>query len=595
MGGSIPQRSNYENPRASDPSAIGRAAAPYETVAQVADNSEGMLGRIKQADDETFLTEKKMDFERKALERYDQFKQERSGSPAGAAQAFDDELKTMSNDYSSGFQSDNQRTKWQLESQGFQDQVYKNSRAWEHEQQVVGFGQRIEKSVDDISTMAYRGDITMDDAKKKISGLVGAGSTFLSPGNLTEVGDKSLKSVSKSYIEGLARRDPIAAKQALDSREFDSALTPEGVESMINHIGTVENQATNMATVGQSIQDGTFISDLSNPTQTKAVNKYYSAAVKPDLMSGTPEGIDHFVSFTAQTGRLNPDAKATITDAIYSGNDTDRVAGYNTINSLRVRAPQVFNSSSGISDKMELEAMSYQRLADSGLPASQIMPILNSNYRTTDDVALKQRRTEANVKAKNLTAPSAGEFDDSTTVFSTPGYSDNSPYVESMYKGLFHDFYIQSGDESAAKEKAINTMRNQLGPSQATGKNVVMEYPPERYYSSRFDPSGKWIQQDLQDQVKESGHNFKMDDLVLTTDDLTREAVRKGVPPTYRVMYNKDGVTQDLGRVKFDSSKFDKQKVEEIAKGREQDINHEQNMLKFYEYLIENGDAPNQR
>lgn len=586
MGGTIPQRNDYINPTASNSAAIGLAAAPYKTAAELAGNTQDLLIRTKQAKDETELASKKMEYERKVYERYDEFKRQRAENPAGAAQTFDDELKTLASEYR--FNSDQIQTRWGLETDNFRNEIYRKSRAWEHEQQVITFGNKIEKSVNDLSTMAYRGDITAQEAKAKIENLSSAGSTFLDSTSLSEMKDKSLKSVTQSYIQGLAQRDPEAALQALNSKEYDSILGTNTIQSYTKTLSKIKENAQGLADLSIKIKNGDKLQDISekqlNKTQiNKLAKQYYDFEIAPALSEKNPEGIQKTISYVKSFDKIPPETKSFINQAYNSSDFSTRTYAYDLVNNLKEESPELFPATGNSQmRKYSVEAEHYQQLLRAGLGENEITSILNNTYKSQNDLVIKERKAQANKLIKNAELPDTDEFDSQITFFdaSYPEDMMQSNYIQNLYKGLVKDNYILSGDEEVAKSEATKLMKNLVGVSRATGRATVMEYPPEKYYVSKYDTSGEWIKSQLENEVKNLG--YSIDDVMLVSDELTRDEVEQGLKPTYSVFYSKEGQTKNLGRFEPDIKSFEQKQREQKKSEAEQDYIDKEGEVRYF-------------
>lgn len=154
--------------------------------------------------------------------------------------------------------------------------------------------------------------------------------------------------------------------------------------------------------------------------------------------------------------------------------------------------------------------------------------------------------------AKQIEGEDLGEvFDESWMPFTDPqiGFTESQALgIQAEYQAIAQEqFYQANGDAELAKNRARQEMKRLYGVTGITGKNVVMKYPPERYWpqnTASGDPFG-YAKTQLFQEVVEEDPDFDPNSLQYVATPETAAMIKRGEMPAYAVFYkDKNGVLQ---------------------------------------------------
>jgi hypothetical protein len=151
---------------------------------------------------------------------------------------------------------------------------------------------------------------------------------------------------------------------------------------------------------------------------------------------------------------------------------------------------------------------------------------------------------------------------------------------------LFRDAYVSTGEVGLAKNRALDEMSRIYGPNEITGNSRLMKFPPQNFYPSSienpdyltdqitqsvneyvFGDEADWVTSYIPSAVLFNNQKWiPSDDIIILSDQTTREEVAAGQAPSYNVMFmGPEGEIQAVpGRFFFDppSSNPDANKAE---------------------------------
>ncbi len=136
-------------------------------------------------------------------------------------------------------------------------------------------------------------------------------------------------------------------------------------------------------------------------------------------------------------------------------------------------------------------------------------------------------------------------FTDLFTSDPTLGPAVSEQRLVGEYREIFSEHYQQTGDVETARARADAQMKRTYNVSEATGKPVIMRYPPEAYYPA-FEGSRDYVKTQLQESVASAfGEEVESYDLV-PVPGVTDVDARMGRPPRYGVIVEKPDGTLDV-------------------------------------------------
>lgn len=119
------------------------------------------------------------------------------------------------------------------------------------------------------------------------------------------------------------------------------------------------------------------------------------------------------------------------------------------------------------------------------------------------------------------------------------GFTDSQKNaIMQKYKDIAAEAFMEmGGDKDAAKARALQIMRYTFGGSTITGRNVMMMYPPDKFYPP-IGGDHSYILNQIKSHITANGHkNVKNEDIFINPIPQTAEDIRNGNPPRYEIMY----------------------------------------------------------
>lgn len=228
----IPEFRREVFPTSVNTGAISAAGATARAIGGVSDTLSAGVSQLalqrKQARDANAVNEASVEFEKKAKEAESVFRKEREKDPIGAAKAFDSILEDSRSQFIEQLPSRAAKDSFTRLSNDYRGRIFGKMQTFESNQQVVNFGESLEKTSQNLNTMAFRsGDMNeFPEILAKAEAAVVAGETFLSGEQVAKLKANLRENVGTSFIEGVTIQDPQAAINALDAGKMDGVLDP---------------------------------------------------------------------------------------------------------------------------------------------------------------------------------------------------------------------------------------------------------------------------------------------------------------------------------------------------------------------------------
>lgn len=367
------------------------------------------------------------------------------------------------------------------------------------------------------------------------------------------------------YGERMSASDDTLTEQEI--RE-DHALSDSTQTALIKEL---QRQRADQIAVQETIaalNDDTTKWDPYDNGSRKDVNQAYESVLGDDDPLSV-QGQTLAGEIAVKTGFL-PQRSFNAIRAAVNGTDPQALASaMEFTNQVVSRVPNAIGIYDGRTDVLNALA-DYQfksGFMDAATAAGQMI-----EERSPDAVAKRKNLSDAaKTAAKNLKPSDITEF------FGSRG-SDvdlSDPTVQGSvmdeYERLFKDAYVETGDASLAKNRALTSLSTVYGGDEVTGSNRMMKFPPQKFYPMDPKDMRAQIEQevsayafgdtakreffiDVFGGVNQNPHWVNADRITIMSDERTRREVSAGKAPSYQVMFmDQDEVLQLVpGRYTFD-------------------------------------------
>lgn len=405
-------------------------------------------------------------------------------------------------------------------------------------------------------------------------------------GGLMRTFDDEGEQAAYNELDVLSKNRP----KGFDPEEWDRFIA--GAQTELNRKSArLERDAVQSAKQAQIAKDYAAIEaringDDSQIINPKAADAYYQEKLLP-LINGAPEETkDAVVAGFIDALKIVPDSMVQqITNAANS-NNPDLLAD-------AARLIDRIDETPGVVNKVPKDQQAY---------IMQVVDLMQ-NMDASEAVDLARRATDPKDKARIEAVESALNervkddpsvyLDDSRSAFGgmffDPDVNEVSKHkMAKEYRSMFEGFMRAGSTESQAKKKADKYIRRSWGKTKVLGREEVMKYPPEDYYSIGGDVS--WIKPQLMADVREEvfGVDLRAEDVFLMANDRTSRTASAG-RPSYAVKVMIDGVFHAIEDnwmpdIQAELDKRKSENVEEAMNRRQQALNRQADPVMMYRY-----------
>lgn len=234
---------------ASEAGQLRQNAQNIENIRHDALQTESILVQQKTreaaAENTTWVNENVVQFKKDASDAVAAMRQERAGNPKDFHKDFDKELDKRQSEFLKTAPSEAARIAMKATLDDVRGSYYEQNQSWEKERQVSRFGESLDRTTENLGTMAYRAgqdgtDLEKSGIMKDVQASVVAGSTFVAPDKLEGIRATMSKTVVSNYIEGMFEKNPAKAKEILNSRKYDKILGADELEKFDSKIKAQE-------------------------------------------------------------------------------------------------------------------------------------------------------------------------------------------------------------------------------------------------------------------------------------------------------------------------------------------------------------------
>ncbi len=397
-----------------------------------------------------------------------------------------------------------------------------------------------------------------------------------------QIGDTEVRAMASSLLNdryGIRKRLEDAAAleyetrltsndDTLTEREIreDHSLSDKSQNALINELRRNRKDQIEVQQTVAQLAGGFGDWDPYDSGQRNRVDKAYSAVIGDDSPS-SPAGMAASAEIAMETGFVPKSSFNAIRGAL-SGDDPEAFAANAEF------LGQVLQRQGGAIDMYGGKAEVEAALSDYGF-YSRFMGPQEAAARVIENSTPEAKARRKNLSAAAKDATKALNADDLTEHLKDRGISASlgnevqQAEIMTEYESLFVDAYLETGEATLAKNRALDAMSRIYGPNAVTGTETLMKYPPQNFYPAS-ETSPDWMQTQLVDQVSElafadgvenptrpgeSVRRRKIDaeDIILLPDEITRREVAGRSSPSYAVLYKLDGeIVAAPGRFYFD-------------------------------------------
>ncbi|MGB0818806.1 MAG: hypothetical protein ACPGQQ_07820, partial [Candidatus Puniceispirillaceae bacterium] len=250
-----------------------------------------------------------------------------------------------------------------------------------------------------------------------------------------------------------------------------------------------------------------------------------------------------------------------------------------------------------------------------GYSEEEAFKIVDELLDPRNEITIEQATAELKDKKVNYRKDAVQAFDSAgflkevITLTAADGLNPDAmpqkPIIDGLaaaYRVAYEDHYRITRDQKLAKEYATNFVRGRYGVSNVNGDNMVMQYPPEKYYSI-VGEDNDWMREQaldaaqsvLKDTLNPPGRRDLKKNLFVTVDPFVTPRTAETGAPRYKLMYRRDdgSMIDVLGANNYFFFETDTRRTELVEKARKKKEIIEQGgdsldqMIKFQQLEVE--------
>lgn len=316
--------------------------------------------------------------------------------------------------------------------------------------------------------------------------------------------------------------------------------------TLINALHTAVKENAGVPELINAIGAGKGSINAFDTEQTKVAEKAYD-----QMTTGRSDDDRQTITsgFIAQTGYIPKKVQADLRRGAISTDTAVVAQSMEAASVLQKNAPASFTAMDGsaaVQKKLDLYQTYTRDMGYSAEEAARRLVDADNPEKVAQREALLKSQTVKDAVKLVDASTIAASFDNSMAGWRPNPSLGPTPAAEAAmvadYRALYEEAIVDAnGDLTVAKKAADQRFQRTYGVTRFTpmGSNVVVKYPPEKAYPAAPDGTHAYIQNQLNEVMKEEG--IAADQFYLQPDDITGQDVRAGKPPRYAVFYKKDG------------------------------------------------------
>jgi len=203
---------------------IGAAGAVAKGVAEVADIGVQITKKIKETNDLTVVNSAVIKKQKDDLDFNAQSQKDNESNPIGYAGRQFDVMKKNTDDVAGTLENEEQKAAFKSTSEKYNLAQHERNINWENTRATQMFANRADVAAENIASLAYRGEIPIDELRRNISATAISLGSVYAPDQIAKFSQQKNSAMVQSYLDGQIDRDPYEAKNLLDSKQFDKDL-----------------------------------------------------------------------------------------------------------------------------------------------------------------------------------------------------------------------------------------------------------------------------------------------------------------------------------------------------------------------------------
>lgn len=427
-----------------------------------------------------------------------------------------------------------------------------------------------------ISANPFMANYTVADAQNWAARKMTMKASDISAQNvaLNDIEDGELRAMASEMMTerfNTRRRIETAAAAEYDLRlqSKDATLTTQEVmsnQSLSDAMQTtLVKKITDMNADKIAVQE--TLMGLSDPKKVwspfdaderKSVDAAYQA-VLGDVPPASPEGRAAAAEITARTGFMPRTAFNALRGGITSTDPAQLAQSMEFAGQILRANPGAIDMYDGAGDVQRSlsDYTFYSGLMDADAAAARMIeantPEARGRLRNLSDQAKEAAET---LKPDDVIAHlSQAGFP------SELGNDVQQGEMMAEYTRLFTDEFLRIGDNTLARNRALDSMTRVYGPETVTGSTRVMKFPPQNFYPTPPGAPDDWMRVQLEADVSGFAYGSDAKDtfaftplakmltgekwvdanrITILSDEATRRDIAGGKPPSYQVMYTDD-------------------------------------------------------
>ena len=264
-----------------------------------------------------------------------------------------------------------------------------------------------------------------------------------------------------------------------------------------------DKETLNLADAQALMQGTATINPFDTDTQ-KAVNLWYDkiGGKGANLYESDGSGVVTLRAVVERTQMVPDAAKAQLLSGIYSPDPNRRDRAFAIMDGLDRQNSAAYTQAFTQTQRERVDIyQALKPLVSADVLAEEMNPMASSQQTKLRE----ERRSEGQTIAGKIQDNEIlGAFDETWLwggVPSPPSDGLMQTALRSDFEAAFASAYARVPTEDAAKTLAFEWLKNKWGPTDVgTGGNVLMSFPPERYYP-RVDGNYDWMDDQLETEV----------------------------------------------------------------------------------------------
>lgn len=448
---------------------------------------------------------------------------------------------------------------------------------------------KLDNSIDDIATNVRNGG-NYKNANEAFESIFETAQSYTSAADREEMRNKYEGKVKTGRLDFLFESGNVGeVERLIKDKSFNSSLSVEQIDAYRVAIEKYKKENGDNQRVINYLNGVGYIDPKDKGVQ-KAINNVYKQNLAPEMFSDdinrAGAAYSQTMSLIEKTGVVPDELEGMLRSSYISGKNKD--LSFQIIADINSRNPRILEMN-GITDKQVTEAIMYNEYKKAGVPEEDLTLFVQNKINPSDKATQELRAEDIKKAKKNNNGLAINkDIEDmyDYEVFGEPdlleiqGASVNKKeQLKQRYSDIYEQYYLSTGDKYIAESRADAVFKQNHGISQITGDKVIMDYPPENYYShpaffgetktmlgyEREDKNHEWMREQLVSAVsKELNKKVDISDIKVMSDGITVRDIRAMTAPSYQIYVKTDYGYEFINRFRWDLQSALKDKMKSL-------------------------------